>query len=525
MGRLLTSQQMQTADRGTIEQVGLPGLVLMENAGAAATEVLLDRAATVIAQQRPILILVGPGNNGGDGFVMARRLLAMGIRVHCLLFAALERLTGDARTHAMVFVRLGGMVQEVGEAHSTAEIADFSTLLAHAGVVVDAIFGTGLVRPIEGVLAQAIAQVNATGKPVLAVDMPSGVQADRGAILGIAIQARWTVTFAAEKIGHRTYPGAERCGEVILRQIGIPAALIDLPEHRVFLNQPPSSILQQRSVAAHKGHFGHLLLLAGSPGKAGAAVLAALGAARTGPGLLTVATAHALVGQIVAHLPEAMTIPLPDPGEDGKNIRQELCSCGFVPTALGIGPGLGTGSHWLTTLLTLLHSFDVPAVLDADALTLLAADGRTQERMSQITMTRTAPVVVTPHPGEMARLTGMRTEQIQADRLGSALRMAAQWQVWVVLKGAGTVIAAPDGRAWLNATGNPGMAAGGSGDVLTGMIAGLLTQGLAMEEALSYGVWMHGKAADQAAQQLGMVGLLASDLLPFIQQLRNCHCS
>ncbi|MBF0182917.1 MAG: NAD(P)H-hydrate dehydratase [Magnetococcales bacterium] len=511
MAKLLTSAQMREADRRTIEELGLPGVVLMENAGAQVVKVLKQRLPDW--RKVPILVLAGHGNNGGDGFVIARRLLQSGARVSVFLFGQCDRLQGDALTHFQVFEGCGGLVREVGIA---TDLQRFDQLLSHAGVVVDAVFGTGLTRPVEGVALQLFDKINRAAKPLLAVDMPSGVSADTGQILGIALQAQWTVTFAAEKIGHRTYPGAALCGEVIRVDIGIPARYLDIPEHGIARNLPDDLQVPQRHPDSHKGSFGHLLIWAGSLGKEGAAVLTALGALRTGPGLVTVATPANARAALLGQLTEAMSLPLPEDAE-GVAVASALLESGIAADALAIGPGLGRGAALTEAILTLLSRWDLPAVLDADALNAVAAAGH---RLAGISRGRQSPLILTPHPGEFSRLLSgaISAAAVQSDRLGYALQLAHDWQVWLVLKGAGTVIAAPDGRAWINETGHHGLAAGGSGDLLTGIIAGLLTQGWPVESALRAGVWMHGAAAD--AEGVG-AGLLASDLLPHLRRLRR----
>ncbi|MBF0628083.1 MAG: NAD(P)H-hydrate dehydratase [Magnetococcales bacterium] len=513
MSRLLTSAQMREADRRTIEELGVPGCVLMENAGAAATERLQARLPEW--RTRMVLILAGSGNNGGDGFVMARRLLQAGGQVTVVLLGRGESLRGDARIHYLVWVRSGGLVRELLALEHVFSV--LHPLLTQCAVVVDAIFGTGLTRPVEGVAAEVIHRVVASGKPVLAVDLPSGVCADTGRILGCALPARWTVTFAAEKLGHRLYPGAGLCGELLVAPIGIPDEFLTIPEHRVGLNLPTDLVIPKRSPEAHKGNFGRLLIVAGSLGMEGAAILAAQGAARVGAGLVTVATPDRIQPVVTAGCCEAMTLALPE-SATGTEAFDLLAKSRFQPELLAIGPGLGE-TTWSDALLTALLGWrDLPMVLDADALNLLAGQG---SRIRQLARSRRAPLLLTPHPGEMARLLGVEVAAIRADRLGSAQRAAEEWGVWVVLKGAGTIIAAPDGRAWINPTGNPGLAAGGSGDLLTGMIAGLWSQGWSVESAVRAGVWLHGAAADACAAEGGMAGLLASDLLPQVRRLRD----
>ena len=512
MARLLNSAQMREADRRTIEDLGLPGVVLMENAGAHVTKHLKYRYP--LWKKQPILILAGQGNNGGDGFVIARRLWQDGAQVSVFLFGRRSALQGDALQHCQVFHALQGVTREV---NTPTDLQAFDSLLAHAGVVVDAVFGTGLTRAVGGLIAPCFEKVNRAHKPVLAVDIPSGVCADSGQVLGVALQAQATVTFAAEKIGHRTYPGAGLCGEVIRANIGIPATFIDIPEHTVSRNLVDDLEIPARRLDGHKGTFGHLLAFAGSVGKEGAAVLTALGALRTGPGLVTVATPQTAQLGVASKLIEAMTLPLP-PGNSGAAAVAALQQAALQPDALAMGPGLGD-SDWVYSIIQdLLALFDVPAVLDADALNVLAK-GRRRQVIANMAKNRHAALVFTPHPGEFARLLNCTVAEVQADRLGHATQAAKTWHLWVVLKGAGTVIAAPDGRAWINETGHSGLASGGTGDLLTGIIAGFLTQQWPIETAVRLGVWLHGAAADAVAQEEGTTGLLATDLLPHLRRL------
>ncbi|MEO5346893.1 MAG: NAD(P)H-hydrate dehydratase [Magnetococcus sp. YQC-9] len=511
--RLLTSAQMREADRRTIESLGLPGVVLMENAGAAACEIL--RARVPEWRSRVVVILAGAGNNGGDGFVMARRLLQAGSRVVVLLLGRGAELKGDARTHHGVFVGLGGVVRELVGGVDVAGV--LHPLLLHCSVVVDAIFGTGLTRPVEGIAAELIRLVTRSGKPVLAVDIPSGVCADTGRIWGCALPACWTVTFAAQKRGHRLHPGAALCGELFVVPIGIPESFLAIPEHDVALNDTQDLVIPKRSPDAHKGDCGRLLIVAGSVGMEGAAILVAQGAARVGAGLITVATPAAVQPVITAGLTEAMTLPLPLKAS-GEPLLERITAGRFQPDVLAIGPGLGESESTWELVTALMTWKELPTLLDADALNILAGQG---ERIRQWAIGRRAPLILTPHPGEMARLWGMGVAEVQGDRLAIARRTARDWGVWVVLKGAGSIIAAPDGRAWINATGNPGLAAGGSGDLLTGIIAGLLAQNWPVESAVRAGVWLHGAAADACAAEQGMVGMLAGDLIGQVRRLRN----
>lgn len=504
MAKLLTSAQMRQADRRTIEELGLPGAVLMENAGQGVVRTIRHHYGTA----RRILVLAGRGNNGGDGFVVARHLMQQGLLVRVLLLGREEGLKGDAALNHQIYRRLGGWLQEVVEESS------LHALLVHSEVVVDALFGTGLSKPLGGVAAAMVHQVNGCNRPVVAVDLPSGVCADTGQVLGVAVQAHHTVTFGAEKIAHRTWPGAGLCGRITLVDIGIPHAFLDLAEHQVARNLPGDLAIPPRRRDGHKGVFGHTLVVAGSIGKAGAAILSARGAQATGAGLVTVACPATVQPQVASQLTEAMTWPLPEQAGWITPLREAFQGIG----SLAVGPGLGQEPSLTRTVAELLQAFDVPAVVDADGLNALARD---PERLRQVAGTRLAPLVITPHPGEMARLLAASVAQVQQDRLATALECARLWRVWVVLKGAATVIASPQGEAWINDNGNSGLAAGGSGDLLTGVMAGLLAQGWFMASAVRGAVWLHGAAADRAARKHGAAGLLASELPRHVRKLRN----
>ncbi|MBF0341702.1 MAG: NAD(P)H-hydrate dehydratase [Magnetococcales bacterium] len=512
--RLLTSAEMGEADRRTIEELGLPGVVLMENAGAAAVEVLQARVPEW--RNRLVVILAGAGNNGGDGFVIGRRLLQAGGRVMVILLGQGSGLRGDARLHHDVFVKSGGVVRELRSQENLS--AQLVQPLANCAVVVDAIFGTGLTRPVEGAAAAVIRLVAESGKPVLAVDLPSGVCADTGRILGCALPANWTVTFAAAKRGHWLHPGAGLRGELTVVPIGIPRGYLEIPEHAVGLNGVEDLEIPRRALVAHKGDCGRLLVVAGGMGMEGAAILVAQGAARVGAGLIQIATAGSIQPVVTAGMVEAMTLPLPEEDDFGEDGLVTLRNNRFQPDVVAVGPGMGDTTRTRHLVEGLIDWGELPLILDADALNVLAGQW---ERIRQWTGSRRGALMLTPHPGEMARLLGVNVAKVQQDRLGTAQRAAREWNVWLVLKGAGTVIAAPDGRAWINPTGNPGLAAGGSGDLLTGMIAGLCAQKWSIESAIRAGVWLHGAAADACAAEQGMAGMVASDLLPHVRRLRN----
>ncbi|MEG3638660.1 NAD(P)H-hydrate dehydratase [Magnetococcus sp. PR-3] len=512
MQPLLTADQMRRVDQNTIEQLGLPSMVLMENAGRACVNLLLERMPDL--NQQRVLILCGGGNNGGDGLVMARWLKEQGMDTRVVMFTPAERLKRDAAINYAVYEKMGGRIRHV---YTPEDLAAFPSWIGHAGVVIDALLGTGLERPVEGHYALAIEQINAATKPVLSVDLPSGIHADTGQILGCAVRANWSVTFAAAKIAHYTHPGAAYCGEVVTAPIGIPQSMLDIPEHSVQLNTPNLWHPPQRCPASHKGSHGHLLILGGSRGKGGAPALTAMGAQRMGTGLITCAVPKSVQPQVATLCPEVMTFPMDEEGDGGMLPEHHgpFKQIGFNPTVVAVGPGLGTGGGAAELIAQLVRT-PLPMVMDADALNLMAL------QPGLLRAHRAPELVLTPHPGEFARLSGHTVEAIQADRITKARDFSRSWRVWLVLKGAGTVIASPDNRVWINPTGNHGLATGGSGDLLTGCIAGLLAQGWSMQDAILAAVWMHGRAADLSAQQQGgQVGMTSRDLLPYLRQLRN----
>jgi NAD(P)H-hydrate epimerase len=514
--KVLTAAAMQELDRRTIVEIGLPGMVLMENAGHGAADTIRTRFAAL--HPGPVLILCGRGNNGGDGFVIARHLRDAGWQVHVVLLAAAETLTGDAAAMRDIYLHSGGAV--VAAPDQTALAAALSGA-SSCRLCVDALLGTGFARAPEGLLASAIEWLNGQAAPVVAVDLPSGVDASSGSVPGIAVRAVLTVTFAFAKVGLVSYPGAGLAGEVVTVPIGIPGAvaaaagdeftLVDADEARALL--PP------RPADGHKGTFGHLLVLAGSLGKSGAAVMTATAGLRAGAGLVTLACPAGMQAVAATQLVEVMTAPLTEvDGAVSLQAMEELLALGDGKQALAVGPGLGTGDETGALVRRLLKESPLPAVVDADGLNALAGH---PEVLAQ---RRDRPTILTPHPGEMSRLTGRPVAAIQADRVGAARDFAVAHGVVLVLKGARTITAAPDGRVRINGSGHAGMASGGMGDVLTGLIGGLLAQGMAAAAAAALGVYLHGLAGDRLRQRYGDAGLLAGDLLHDLPAARTSLC-
>lgn len=502
--KLVTAAEMRELDRLTIE-LGTPGHVLMERAGAGACAMLLRVLPRLAAERARVVVLAGKGNNGGDGLVIGRLLLDRGISARVYLLGKAAEVAGDARRNLDAFRRCeGAVLRELGD---DADLGELRRELAAAGCVVDAMLGTGLRADVRGLYAEAIELVNGCAAPVFAVDIPSGLDADSGRPHGVAVRAAATATFGLAKYGQVMHPGIDHCGELEVVDIGIAAAAIDQvrPSGAVTDRAEVGRLLPRRAADAHKGGAGHLLVIAGSRGKGGAAVLATRAALRCGAGLVTLATGASLAPVCAGAAWEAMTDPWPERDGGLRYDVDRIAASVEGKAAVAVGPGLGTRRAIRDLVMWLLRHAEVPLVLDADALNVLARNPRPLRRSR-------AAVVLTPHPGEMARLAGVDTAVVQADRVGVARRFAAEHGCTVLLKGARTVVAAPDGFVWINPTGNPGMASGGMGDALTGVVGALLAQGVAVPRAAVLGAYLHGAAGDRAASA-GAIGMLASDLI------------
>lgn len=510
--RLITAEEMQTIDRQAIEDLGIPGVVLMENAGRAASESFCRELTELFPG--PVLVMAGKGNNGGDGYVMARILADQGWQVETIVLGAPEDIHGDAGTMLDILVKLGSPVHFAGEARELR--SRFSAVGPE--IIIDALLGTGLRSSVRGLYAEAIEIINSAGVRVLSVDIPSGVSGSTGQICGVAVKADLTVTFDHGKIGHGTDPGAGFCGYLDVVDIGIPLRGRSEPESEVWLTEVDEALewLPERPERGHKGSFGHLLLISGSTGKSGAAALAGLSAVRSGCGLVTVGAPASIHEILEVKLTEAMTFPLNDRnGQLGLDAQPQITRLLEGKGALALGPGLGQSAELVDLVAWLVQDTELPLVIDADGLNLLAGQ-------LSFLQQRQGPVpVLTPHPGEMARLCGRSVAEVEADRFQLTREFARQHQVVLLLKGPRTLIAAPDGRMRINATGNVGLASGGSGDVLTGVIGGLLAQGVDSFDAAALGAWLHGRAADLVAMAQGVAGMAASDLLSHLALARR----
>jgi len=514
---------MREADRITTDRYGVPSLQLMENAGAAVTEYLAESLPDLC--QRSILVLCGKGNNGGDGFVVARRLRERGAGPRVLFFADPSAVRGDAAENLRLWKETGGELRAVA---SSAEWSGGREILGEADVIVDALLGTGVKGRVEGLLAAVMEDVNAwrrgrrrrngraCSRLVVAVDMPSGLPSGNEDFGGPVICADATVSFTAPKVGQLLSPRADCAGRLVVREIGTPREVLDddpsLKLHWLEAGEFRGLPLE-RKADSNKGNFGHALIVAGSLGKSGAAVLGGRAALRAGAGLVTVATPAEVLPIVAAGMPELMTMPL-FATEEGTPNPRNLESARFVQASQGksvlaIGPGLSTNNETQQFIRGLLRQVSLPIILDADGLNAFA--GRADELRGR----KTDLLAVTPHPGEMARLLGITSRDVQARRLEIALETACRWQAFVILKGYHTIVATPDGRAYVNTTGNAGMATGGTGDVLTGMLAGLTAEFGTQnwERVLGLGVYLHGLAGDVAAARVGEAPLVASDVI------------
>jgi NAD(P)H-hydrate epimerase len=502
--RILNAAQMREADRYTTEDIGIPSLVLMENAGRQVVAAL--EAAYESRLEGRIAVLCGRGNNGGDGFVVARTLLQRGVDVAVFVMGTVADIRGDARVNLDILGRLGVTVVEVSD-EQTWEL-HFSEV-SQCSLIVDAIFGTGLRSALGGMMETVVADVNASGIQIVSIDLPSGLSADTPHLIGDCIDASMTVTLATPKLPLVLPPGEAHAGDVVIADIGIPTEVLESlegPHIELLTPEQLRPVIEPRAADSHKGDFGRVTIVAGSRGKTGAAYLAALGALRSGAGLVTVATGSSSLPVIASMGPEFMTEPLAETKTGCITAASLDAVLEMKHDVIACGPGLGREPGVGDFVRALVERATVPLVLDADALAVLADDP------AELVGREERDVIITPHPGEMARLVGSSVDEVQANRIEVASHFAATRRVYVVLKGHRTIIATPEGRIFINPTGNAGMATGGTGDLLTGMIAAWLAQLLDAEAACRLAVFLHGAAGDLAEGADGEVAMTATDV-------------
>jgi len=506
--KVLTSKQMQEIDRRAIKDLGILGPILMENAGRQIFGEVLKRFPEI--ENEEVVVVAGKGNNGGDGFVVARHLFNRGCRPQVILLAKISELRGDAALNAGIAGRMG---IPVFEAPTEKKWSSRKRKIKRASVIVDAIFGTGLTNPAGGRYAKAIEDINRSKAWTIAVDIPSGLSSDTYQIIGPCIKADLAVCLAAPKIAHVFAPAEECIGELVVADIGVPPFLFDDPGLKLEMigKENVSPFFKPRERNSHKGDYGHLCILSGSLGKTGASIMAGMGALKIGAGLVTVGTPQSCLPIVARGMAELMTEPLPETPEKTFSVKAVDQSLQLLKgkDALMIGPGISTHESTAKFVLELLPRINIPVVVDADALNILAEKPKILKKLR-------GPAVLTPHPGEFARLLKLSTKDILANKLELVPEFAQKYGVFLVLKGYRTLTGTPDGRVFINPTGNAGMATGGSGDVLSGMIASMIIQEKDILLATLAAVYIHGLSGDIGAEKMGEKSLTAAKLITYL---------
>ncbi len=500
--KISTVDQMRAMDQAAIRMYGIADELLMENAGGAAARVWLHEMG---GPSRNVLILCGGGNNGGDGLVVARHLRSAGAAVRVRVYGDPERYAGAAKLNWSIAQKLGVDISLSGE------IDGLDKDLAWAGGVVDALLGTGITREVEGLFAEVIERVKRSGLPVLSIDIPSGVNGNTGRVMGTAVQADYTVSFGLPKIGNLLYPGFELGGKLFVSHISFPPALTEDEALQIEVNAPLA--LPKRNVAGHKGSFGQALFIAGAAAYYGAPYYAAMSFLKAGGGYARLATPRSLAPVLASHGGEIVYLPQreTEAGSLALSNQADLLNIIEKMDFVVMGPGLSLQEETQQLARELAAKIEKPLLVDGDGLTAVHQEPDCLRR-------RSAPTVLTPHLGEMAKLTGRSVPEIEADPITTLRAVCRDLRAMVVMKGAHSLIGCPDGRVYVNLSGNSGMATAGSGDVLTGSIAAMAGLGLPVEEAVRMGVFVHGLAGDRAAAFIGEDGMTASDVLAYLPE-------
>ena len=495
--KVSTVEEMHEMDRMAVEKYGISHMQLMENAGHSVYFVILQHCGDVNGKR--FVVFAGPGNNGGDSLVVTRKLYSSGAFVKVFLLTDPSKYRGPARDNFEIISKLGVDVQDFD--HDAVENA-----LREADAIVDGIFGTGLSREVSSFYAEAIDLINSSSKLVFSIDIPSGISGDTGKVMGKAVRARYTITFGLPKIGNILYPGYEYCGDIIVSHISFPPAIYEDSRVTIELNDP--IMLPVRKRDGHKGSFGEALFIAGARKYYGAPLLSSLSFLKAGGGYSRLATASSVAPFIGTSAREVVFHPLPETsdGSISYSAKDEILKLANSVDIVVLGPGTSLNSETQKLMLDLIPAIEKPLIVDGDGLTALSKN-------PSIIKERVYGTILTPHPGEMARLTGLEIRNIVEDRINVARKYAKEFNSIIILKGAHTQIAMPDARVYINMSGNPGMATAGSGDVLTGTIAAMYGLGLSLEEAARMGVFIHGFAGDLAAEAKGEDGIVARDIL------------
>ena len=499
--KISTVEQMRALDREAITKYGIPDSLLMENAGHAVYFVILNRFKHL--EGRRFTIFCGPGNNGGDGLVVARKLNSNGVAVTVFLLGEAEKFKGTAKENLEIARNLSIPLKHLSS------IADVPDVLAGSDAVVDAMLGTGLSRPVGGLYREAVVAINHAGKPVFSVDIPSGINGDTGQVMGEAVRADYTVTFGLPKQGNLLFPGFGFCGSLFVTHISFPPKLVEKEEIRLETGVPAE--LSSRVSDSHKGDYGKVLFIAGSQNYLGAPRFSALSFLKAGGGLAYLATPKSLAPFLGSAAPELVLFPLweTETGSISDKNLEGLLSLSERMNMVVIGPGLSLDEQTQTLVRDLVERLPVPVLLDGDGITAVAG-------FHEGIVGRHAPTILTPHLGEMSRLTGKNLEEIRENRMGILRDTAAALKAEIVLKGAHSLVGSDDGKIWLNLSGNPGMATAGSGDVLTGCIGAMVGRGMPLKDAAKTGVFLHGLSGDLAAAEKGEDGVTAGDLMAML---------
>lgn len=509
--KILTASQMREIDRIAIEEIGIPGPILMENAGLQVAAVLRNELGVTAGVR--VLVVAGKGNNGGDGLVVARHLHNQGVDCRVLLIGDMQEMKGDAALNLKIALKTGVPVVEIKDEAGWKKVRK---LVSGVPIIVDALFGTGLTKPLEGLYERIVLDINESGALVVSIDIPSGLSSDTFELIGPCVRADLTVTLGAPKVAHFFPPAEEYVGELVVADISLPPFLLKRPDLNLELVELESLIpyFQPRKRDTHKGTYGHLLIIAGSRGKTGAAAMAGRAALKMGAGLVTVATPGSCLPIIARNMPELMTEALPETGigsisDQALGRAEELVK---NKDALLLGPGISTDpstAAFVLKLLARLRNYKKPVVIDADGLNIIATRPEILPSLPEKT-------ILSPHPGEFSRLTGVSTPEILKRRLEIVPEFAVHNKVHLVLKGYRTLIASPGGKVMVNPTGNPGMASGGTGDVLAGFLASEAMQVEDILQAAINAVFIHGLSGDLAAERIGERSLTATDLIKFL---------
>ncbi|HEY9061951.1 MAG TPA: NAD(P)H-hydrate dehydratase [Pseudobacteroides sp.] len=503
--KVATPEQIGRMDDETINKIGIPGIVLMEN---AALKVVEETTRSIGAMEgKKVIVLAGKGNNGGDAYAVARHLNNLGAYVSVYITSKKSEVKSDAQINLKIIENMNIKTVEVVDKNILSEI---KRELECCDAVIDGIFGTGFKGQVTGIIEEIVKLVNDSSKYVVSIDIPSGVNGETGKVLGKSIKAHKTVTFTFPKTGLLISPGCEHTGELVIADIGIPKSICDAVNMKTTLidKEHVSDIIPKRIKESSKGNYGRVLIISGSTGMTGSGCLCAKAALRSGAGLVYLGVPAVLGNIYSAQLVEPIVIPFEDKGKEhfSKESAKDILKQMEKMNVAAIGPGISCRQDIIELVQEILVNASVPIVLDADALNAVSKDAAILKKAK-------VPVVVTPHPGEMARLMGMSISDIQNDRIKHAGDFSAQYNVITVLKGSKTIIAAPGGRIYINPTGNPGMSTAGTGDVLTGIIAGFIGQGFTPEDSAVAGVFLHGLAGDMAAHKKGQYGIIAGDLI------------